>query len=233
MHRLQQRMVTVFSLILLGIGLTLAQTKWLPNFYDQAGYISIKDAEAVQVGSVAPGEALQIGLKDVGLFTGHVCPGAASGFMLAKKALKALFGDQLPERGKIRVATMPGNDLANVAAYICGILPMNIFGLHPDLIVDPKLKPQKPGKLVLIFERKDTGKMVKAVFNKSKVMDPKKIKAIHAYKKKFAEGKAGKEDIQKMGQLFQDMVKKIVLNTPEGVFEVMPCTKYQFPAEGK
>ncbi len=228
-----QNIVFVLFAFLLTASLTFAQTNWLPDFYDQAGYIEIYDAEAVQVGSVVPGQPLRIGLKDVGLFTGHVCPGAASGFVLTKMALEALYGDDLPQRGQIRIATMPDNDLANVAAYICGILPMNLLSKHPDLVIDPKLKPQKPGKLILIFQRKDNGRMVKAVFNKAKLMNPKTIKAIHAYKAKFARGQVSIKEIKKMGAVFQNMVKKIVLKTPAHLFSVKPCTKYVFPAQGK
>ncbi len=224
-----KRILVASVAILLSVTFALAQTKWLPDFYGQAGYISISDPEAVMVGSLAPGQTLKIGLKDVGLFTGHICPGAASGFMLTKMALKELFGKQIPERGKIRIATMPNNDLANVAAYITGILPMNLLGEHPDLIVDPKLKPQKPGKLVLIFQRKDTGKMVKAVFDKAKIEDAQTKKAIFAYKKRFAAGRANEEEIDEMGALIQNLVKKIILDTSRDLFKITPCSKYKFP----
>ncbi len=224
-----KRNMTALAFVLLSSAFTLAQTKWLPSFYDQAGFIRIKDAEAVMVGSLAPKQTLQIGLKDVGVFAGHICPGAASGFILTKMALKKLYGKQIPERGKIRIATSPGNDLANVAAFITGILPMNLLSNHPNLIVDPKLKPKKPGKLILIFQRTDTGKMVKAVFNKAKMANPQTMQVISAYKKRFAAGRANEEDIDEMGALFQSLVKKIILNTPQDLFTITPCSKYKFP----
>jgi formylmethanofuran dehydrogenase subunit E len=221
----------ISGLVLISIALTngFAQTNWLPDFYGQAGYIQIKEAEDVMVGSIAQNDALQIGLNDVAQYMGHVCPGIASGFMLTKIALKELFGNETPERGNIRIAANAANDLVNVAVYVVGIRPADMLADNPDLVIDSLLKPEKPGKVVLIFQRKDNGNMVKAVCNKMKLVTPEEMKIIKTYKQKFHKGQATAEEIKTTGPKIQAIVKRAVTDTPQGVFNVEACDKYSFP----
>lgn len=57
---------------------------------------------------------------------GHSCPTAASAYLMTAKALAALYGDELPERGGIRVACHDDAEagvtgvIANVACMITG-----------------------------------------------------------------------------------------------------------------
>lgn len=206
-----------------------------PDFYGQAPTIEVKDPMSALVGSLPEWQTLTLHLTDVALYTGHVCPGIASGYMLTKKALKALYPNSTPERGQICVAAMAPSDLLDVASYITGARAfygrdeINAF----DLAIDPTLKPKRPGKFVMVFQRKDNGKAVKAVFNKFKLMPKGKAKGIKAFLQKMLQGKVSKKEKEQKWAKIQSMVKRILLNTPEGVFNVSQLKEYFFPVKTK
>ena len=153
----KQRLVTVMVIALLAIATTVySQTNnpW-PEFYDQAPVIQIIDPMAKLVGSMPEGKnMLTIKLTDVALYSGHVCAGIASGYMLTKIALDALYPDSTPVRGQIRVAAMAAKDPFDVASYITGARAF--YGRDEinanDLALDPSLKPEQPGKFVMVFQ---------------------------------------------------------------------------------
>ena len=225
------------AILLVAISLASAGQKenpW-PDFYGQAPTIVVKDPMAALVGSLPEGQTLTIHLTDVALYTGHVCPGIASGYMLTKMALKALYPDGTPERGQIRVAAMAPSDLLDVASYITGARAfygrdeINAF----DLAIDTTLKPKKPGKFVMVFQRKDNGKAVKAVFNKFKLMPAEKAKGMKAFLQKMLQGKVSQKEKEQKWTKIQSIVKRILLNTPEGVFNVSQLKGYYFPVKTK
>jgi len=207
-----------------------------PDFYNQAPTIKIKDPMAVLVGSLPEDQnTLIIHLTDIALYSGHVCPGIASGYMLTRKALQALYPEGVPERGQIRVAAMGPSDLMDVASYITGA--RSFYGRDEinayDLVVDTNLKPQQAGTYVIVFQRKDNGQAVKAVFNKFKLMAPGKVKNMKNFFKRVLEGKASAQEKTKKWAKVQSLVKKILLNTPEGLIEITPLKKYDFPESAK
>lgn len=225
----------VFMAVILAASISLAlagqiENPW-PKFYHQAPTIVIKDPMAAKVGSLPEGQALTIHLTDVALYSGHVCPGIASGYMLTRMALKALYPNGTPERGQIRVAAMAPSDLLDVASYITGA--RSFYGRDEinafDLAIDSTLKPQKPGKYVMVFQRKDNGKAVKVVFNKSKLLPAKELKSMQTLIKNKSQGKDKEQRLARI----QLLVKKILFNTPEGVFKISPLNDYHFPEINK
>ncbi len=218
-------------LIVLSAAMALSQTQW-PKFYKQAPTIQIKDPMASLVGSLPEGQnILTIHLTDVALYSGHVCPGIASGYMLVRKALQALYPGSIPERGQIRVAAMAASDLMDVASYITGA--RSFYGRDEinanDLVLDKSLNPKQPGVFVMVFQRKDNGKAVKAVFNKFKLMPPQKFKMMKTFFNKMLKGNVPRQEKEQKWAMVQATVKKIVLNTPKGLFTVTPLEGYHFP----
>ena len=225
---LKYKEVVLITIILFASSITNAQTKWKSDFYNQAPTISIIEEEGIKVGSLGLGESLQISLTDVGQLTGHICPGTACGFLLTRLALIELFPNETPKRGNIKIASMSPNGIANIAAYIVGIHPTDLLSENPNLIIDKSLKPEEKGKIVLIFQRKDNGKMVKASFNKMKLITQENRKILKTYMKNFEEGKATNEEIEINGKYAQSIVKRLITETPGGVLLVKPCTEYKF-----
>jgi len=210
-----------------------AQTEnaWL-SFYDQAPVIRIVDPMANAVGSVVDGQnTLVIHLTDVALYTGHVCPGVASGYMLTSAALTALYPDSTPVRGQIRVAASAPNGVFDLASYVTGARAF--YGRDEinggDLAVDPSLKSEVPGDFVIVFQRKDTGAAVKATLNKIPLMTPEQKAAFKSFQAAVYNGTATEEQKQEVWARIQAIVKAVIVDTPEGVIAVAPLAGYVFP----
>ncbi len=201
------------------------------SIYDKAGIIKVKDPMASLVGYRKSGEDFfNISLDDVGKYSGHVCAGIASGFLLSKQALEALYPNgEIPVRGQIRVAAQSGGDQLDVASYITGARAF--YGRQEinanDLVVDKSLKGEK-GTFTLIFKRKDNGKMVKAVFNKIKLFKPEMIKIMMPLKEKVEKGTATNKEKTLFAEKVQVIVKKAITKMPDGVIKISKCTKYVF-----
>jgi len=223
--------ITILFVNILTITGLLAQTDWLSDFYEQAGYLEIYEEEAVEVGSLARNDVLRFGLKDVALMMGHACPGTTSGFILTKMALEELFKGDTIRWGNIRIAASAPVGIVDVAAYLSGIHHTNLLTDEPKLILDKSLDPGKVGQVVIIFQRTDTGRMVRAEFDKMKLLTQNEAKQIKPYKEKFAQGKASAVEIEKNGKMIQDIVKRAIMNPPAGVYSVTSSNKYHFPAK--
>jgi len=219
------------TIMLLAAPHLFAEAHWA-KFYNEAPVIQVIDPMATLVGSVPEDKnVLDIHLTDVALYTGHVCPGVASGCMLTRLALKALYPDQIPRRGQVRVAAMAPSELLDVASYITGARAFYGRGrinAH-DLAIDPSLDPKQPGRFVMVFQRKDTGKAVKVVFYKSKVIPASRQKAVNSYFHKAFQGKATDKEKEDMHKEIQSLVKKVLFDTPEDLFEITALRGYSFP----
>jgi len=201
------------------------------NLYDKAGIIKVKDPMASLVGYRKQGEDyFEISLDDVGKYSGHICAGISLSFLLVKQVLEALYPNgEVPVRGQIRVAAQGGDDPIDVASYITGARAF--YGRQEvnagDLIIDKSLTGDKD-TFTMIFYRKDNGKMIKAVFNKMKLMTPEERKTTMLIKEKIEEGTANKEDEAQFAALVHSVVEKVLTNTPEGAITITKCTDYQF-----
>ncbi len=201
------------------------------TIYDKAGTIKLHDPKSVMTGyRKSNDDIFEISLDDIGKYTGHVCAGVASGYLLTQRALELLYPDnEIPVRGQISIAVSAYTDHAEVASYITRARQTEGDEKEPNiLIVDKKIKT-KPKSVVLIFKRKDNGKMVKAVFDKSKLMDKKKMKEMMSLKKKIMSKQATNEEKQQFANNVQLLVSKVITETPEGLFTVTLCSDYKFP----
>ncbi len=202
------------------------------EFYYRAPVIEIVDPMVQLVGSTEDGETtLAIGLDDVALFTGHICPAIASAYMMTKAALDALYPDGTPERGQIRVAASAPACMLDVPSFITGA--RGEWGRGEvnanDLVIDPSLKPaDAPGK-VLVFLRKDTGDAVRAHVNPRTLMTPNQKNRFHAFHAKVLNGTATAAEKTKYWAEIQSIVRTVLLDTPGDVFTITPVDGYTFP----
>ena len=204
------------------------------SIYDKAGIIKVKDPMASLVGYRKSGDDFfDISLDDVGKYSGHVCAGIASGFLLTKQALEMLYPNgEIPVRGQIRVAAQSGEDQLDVASYITGARAF--YGREEvnrnDIIIDKSLQGEK-GTVTIIFKRKDNGKMVKAVFNKVKLFEPKMMKVMMPLKEKIENGTATDDEKKLFAENVQIIVEKAITNMPDGVITISEYTEYVFPGK--
>ncbi len=200
-------------------------------YIQQVNSIKLKDPKASMVGYKNPGEDyFEISLDDVGKYTGHVCMGVASGYILTQQALEKLYpNNEIPVRGQISLVVSDRIDPLEVAAYIVRAREGEGEEKEPNYaLVDTTLR-NGPNAHTFIFKRNDTGAMVKAVFNKSKLVDPQKMGSMITTKEKVLNGTASLEEKTLFAKRMQKMVKKVLTALPEGVITVEKITDYKFP----
>ena len=103
---------------------------------------------------------------DVAKLSGHACPTVAGGFLLVKRALEELWGDEMPQRGDIRVTVYGAQDegtngpISQVFTLLTGAAADNGFhGLGGRFARNGLLRfqPGGPNAGAFRFERISTG----------------------------------------------------------------------------
>ena len=96
-----------------------------PAFYNSVKTITLYDPLAELLGASTDG-LLEYGFLDAVKLAGHSCPTVAGAYLMTLKALKALYGEDAPVRGNIRVAFRDDQGsgvtgvIANVVSQITG-----------------------------------------------------------------------------------------------------------------
>jgi hypothetical protein len=94
-----------------------------PAFFAEAPIIRMIDPLADFLGAARHGE-IEYRYEDAVRLAGHSCPTVAGAFLMTRTALKALYPDTLPVRGKIRVELRDAVDdgVAGVIGSVAGLL---------------------------------------------------------------------------------------------------------------
>lgn len=90
-----------------------------PDFYAAAPVIRMRDPLAEFLGAAAGG-IIDYRYEDAVRLAGHSCPTVAAAFLMTRAALAALYGEDLPVRGEIRVDLREARD-AGVAGVVASI----------------------------------------------------------------------------------------------------------------
>lgn len=90
-----------------------------PDFFASAPVIRMHDPLAEFLGA-AKGGTIEYRYADAVRLAGHSCPTVASAFLMTRAALAALYGEELPVRGEIRVDLAEAHD-AGVAGVIASV----------------------------------------------------------------------------------------------------------------
>jgi hypothetical protein len=136
-----------------------------PDFFDEAPSILLRDPLAAFLGASKTG-VISYRYADAVKLAGHSCPTVAGAYLMVRKGLASLYGDQLPERGGIEVHMRDGRDegttgvVAAVAMLLTGAAPETSFGgigpghrfARRDL-----LRFDAPIDGLLALRRRDTG----------------------------------------------------------------------------
>lgn len=91
-----------------------------PDFFDQIPGLTLRDLLADTLGAVTDG-IIEYRYVDAVKLAGHSCPTVAGAWLMASRALAALYPDNLPERGNIRVELRAPQD-AGVAGVVGAVL---------------------------------------------------------------------------------------------------------------
>ncbi len=94
-----------------------------PDFFDAVPGIVLRDPLAEFLGA-ATGGLIEYRYADAVRLAGHSCPTVAGAYLLTCRALRALYGEAVPERGGLRVdfRDARANGVTGVIAGVVGLL---------------------------------------------------------------------------------------------------------------
>lgn len=94
-----------------------------PSFFSEVQPIILRDRLAQFLGA-ADGGLIEYHYADVVKLAGHSCPTVAGAYLMTSRVLNALYGDDMPERGDIRVDFRESQDsgVVGVTASVIGML---------------------------------------------------------------------------------------------------------------
>lgn len=212
-------------------------TSWRQSFFDEVESIKLKEPLAYILGAQDEGEPFVLNYTDAVLVAGHSCPAVSGAYKVTQRALKALYGDELPVRGEIRVIIKGGpTDLAygpqsHVISLITGAAGVTGFkGLGGRYGRDGKLffDSRDVQFNTYVFQRLDTGKAVQVVYNPQALPgDPRMNDLIPL----VLRGIANKEQKELFFSLWQGNVRRILLEDTryQGLIEIEELKDFKFP----
>lgn len=189
-----------------------------PLFYAQVPSIRLYDPLARLLGAAAGG-VIEYGYADAVRLAGHSCPTVASAYGLTRLALKALYGEAMPERGGLRVgfAMRASDGVTGVVAAIVSMLTGaagegGFKGLAGQFRRQGLLAFGAEQPLEMRFVRLDNGAAVDAAANPGSVWaDPRTGTLLQ----RCLSGAAGQAEQDEFGRLWQDRVRRILLEHGE------------------
>lgn len=186
-----------------------------PPFFDQVRRIRMRDPLSDLLGSAEDG-VLEYGYADAVRLAGHSCPTVAGTYLMLAKGLEALFGDDLPERGAIRVAfPHPRTEgvtgvMAAVATLVTGATGDDGFKGLGGLFDRRGLLSfggQTEGDITLA--REDSGKAVAVHYSTQAIPADPEMGTLLGL---ALSGQATESERSRFGDLWQDRVRRILLD---------------------
>jgi hypothetical protein len=186
-----------------------------PAFFDEVPRIVLRDRLAEFLGAF-DGGLVEYAYVDAVRLAGHSCPTVASAYWITRLALAALYGDETPERGAIRVSfrdaasTGVTGVVANVASLLTGAAQEAGFkGIggrfdRRGLLVFGAELP-----FAMRFARTDTGASVDAAADVGRVRSDPRLPGLL---ERAAAGVASSEELRRFGELWQDRVRRLLLD---------------------
>ncbi|HMN20622.1 MAG TPA: hypothetical protein PKA16_04430 [Ottowia sp.] len=200
-----------------------------PSFYADAPSITLRDPLAQFLGAAREG-LMHYHYVDAVRLAGHSCPTVAGTWLMTLHALRALYDDELPVRGEIEVYMADARDagatgvMASVAQLVTGAAPETGFhGIGGRFGRNELLRYEQPVPGAMGFRRRDTGMAVQVELNASVVPWPSEMRGLIPL---AVGGQASPEQLQRFGALWQDRVRKMLVEHAEdlAMVQVAPWT---------
>jgi len=198
-----------------------------PTFFDDVPKIRLYDPLAEFLGAIDDG-IVEYSYIDAIKLAGHSCPTVASAYWMTCKALKALYGEALPERGNVRVEFRQKSTdgvcgvIANVASLLTGEGNNAAFkGIGGRFDRRNKLLFESDIQTETRFTRLDTMQAVDVSVNLQGVPSSLRVSELLPA---CLSGTAGSADYVEFRQLWQMRVKAILLDHADDphVFNLIP-----------
>lgn len=185
-----------------------------PDFFNDVTPIVIRDPLAEVLGAVDKG-LIEYTYTDVVKLAGHACPTVAGAYLMVEKGLNALYGEDTPIRGEIKVfikGTLGEGVvgvISNVASMITGATTIGGFhGLAGHFDRRDLLFFVADMKADIVLERIDTGARAELSYDASFVSADERMGELLV---RIASGSADTEDTELFGTLWQDRVRRILI----------------------
>ncbi|EMR8812909.1 hypothetical protein PJW98_000831 [Neisseria gonorrhoeae] len=193
----------------------------LPEFFDRAPTLTVQDPLAAFLGAAENG-ILTYRYADAVRLCGHSCPTVAGAYLMVIKGLKALYGEELPERGGIEAAMQGTRDegtvgiTASVVQLLTGAAPETGFGGigMQGRFARRNLLSFGAGEIngTLTLRRKDNGKTVAVSLNAALQPFAPQMRDIML---KAVGGSASAKELERFGQLWQARVKAFLTESAD------------------
>ncbi len=189
-----------------------------PGFFDEVETIDMRDPLSNVLGSFEDGE-VTFNYLDVVKAAGHSCPTVAGAYLMTLKALKALYPNELPVRGNIKVAFREPMEegvagvIGNVIAQLTGATDKSGFkGLNGKFVRHSLMEFNAGLHSSARFTRVDTGESVDVYYNPN-VVPP--LPDMQPLMQKVMGGIAEPEDVKAFGIFWQERVERILINNSD------------------
>jgi hypothetical protein len=186
-----------------------------PLFFDDVRTITLADPLAEFLGAAEDG-LLEYTYRDAVKLAGHSCPTVAGAYLATMKALERLYPDATPERGAVKVSFSEQINsgvtgvMANIATLITGATQDNGFkGIAGKFDRRNLLFFSAPIGGEMRFERTDTGVATTTAYH-PEIVPPET--AIRELMQLILAGVAGAEEKKEFGRLWQERVKRILID---------------------
>ncbi|HEX9180332.1 MAG TPA: hypothetical protein VF859_08070 [Burkholderiales bacterium] len=187
-----------------------------PEFYSQVPRLLLRDPLAEFLGALDDG-LVKFSYVEAVKVAGHSCPTVASAYLMTAKALAGLYGNEMPERGAVRVSFAADQEqgvtgvIALVVATLTGAAgPGGFKGIGGRFDRRELLRfgvPELDGQAR--FERMQGGGALDATLHLDRVpADPE----LHPLLQKYAAGRATPEEAERFRALWQGRVKAILVD---------------------
>ncbi len=185
-----------------------------PDFFDEVEPIDMYDPLAETLGAVEDGRFTYSYLDMVKL-AGHSCPTVAGAWIMTSIGLKKLYGDELPVRGEIRVQMRGALDegvegvIGSCIGFITGAANEGGFkGLGGRMARNNRLIYGVEMEGEVRLSRLDNGESVELAYNPSMVPGNPEQQILM---QKVLQGIADQDEKRRFAQLWQERVKRILL----------------------
>lgn len=184
-----------------------------PDFFATAPTITLRDPLAAFLGVSSDG-TLTYGYSDVVKLAGHSCPTVAGAYLMLRRGLAHLYGNDVPERGNVAVYMRDGREegttgvIASVATLLTGAAPETGFAgiagrfgrrdlLHFDAPIDG----------LMALRRRDTGRGVVLDLDAARVPPAAEMRALLS---KAVTGAASEAEQTRFGASWQERVERML-----------------------
>ena len=198
-----------------------------PEFFAAVPSLRLRDPLAGFLGASTDG-VIEYGYLDAVKLAGHSCPTVAAAYALTRRALRALYGDELPERGGIRVEFRDPRTagatgvIANVIALITGAGDGTAFkGIAGRFDRRGLMLFDVEMPLEIRFSRVDTDAAVDAMTDLPRVPA---APGLAAAMQSCLGGQASPNELRRFGELWQDRVRRLLIDhgDDDEVFVIRP-----------